>query len=154
MIPLCPDAASCVVLRSLDKGQTQILLLKRCEADGGFWSHVGGGVHAGETAVQAVLRELYEETGLRPERLYNAEYLEQFYQVEQNRILVMPVFVVFVAGDANVVLNDEHTDFTWCAFSQALERVPFHGQRQLYEHVWRLFVERSAPSWLRIPCGS
>lgn len=152
MIPLSPEAASCVVLRQIEKGRAQLLLLKRSEQDGGYWSHVGGGVEQGETAVQTIVRELKEETGLVPERLYNAEFVEQFYQVEQNRILIMPAFVVFVGGEQTVVLNEEHTAHVWCSLSEAVERVPFHGQRQLYQHVWRLFVDASAPSWLRIPC--
>lgn len=154
MIPLSPEAASCVVIQKADNDRTRLLLVKRSENDGGYWSHVGGGVESGETAVQTIVRELKEETGLVPDRLYNAEFVEQFYQVDKNRILIMPAFVAFVSHGVKVVLNNEHTDYNWCSLPQALERVPFHGQRQLYNHVWRLFVDQSAPSWLRIPIDS
>lgn len=140
MIPLCAEAVSCVILRKNESGAVEQLLVKRCPQDGDFWSHVGGGVNAEETAVEAIVREIKEETGLVPRQLYNGEFIEQFYQVDKNRILVMPVFVAFVDPEQTVVLNDEHTDFLWCAYEVALTKVPFHGQRTLYEHVWKLFA--------------
>jgi len=46
----------------------QILLVKRRTAVfKGYWALPGGGVNAGETAEQAIIREVEEETGLRVE---------------------------------------------------------------------------------------
>ncbi len=45
--------------------QKQVLLAKR--TDNGMWCIPGGHVDLGETLVQACLRELYEETGLKGE---------------------------------------------------------------------------------------
>jgi dATP pyrophosphohydrolase len=143
MIPFCPEAASCVILRKNRDDHYQQLLVKRSVEDGGYWSHVGGGVEPGETAVDTIKREILEETGLVPDALYNGEYIEQFYQVDKNRILVMPVFVAILEQERPVILNDEHTDFCWCTLDEAKKKVPFHGQRTLYDHVWTLFATDS-----------
>lgn len=154
MISMCPEAVSCVVLREQQDGQIHQLLVKRCPQDGDFWSHVGGGIEAGETAVETIVRELKEETGLVPVRLYNSEFIEQLFQAARNRILVMPLFVAFVDEHQTVTLNREHTDFEWCALETALSRVPFYGQRQAYQHVWREFVDRQPSELLRIPVAT
>ena len=79
----------------------------------GSWQTVYGGVESGETAVQAAKRELHEETGLIPLSMWQVEYLESFYFMPHDYVLVMPVFAVEVARDAPVRLNEEHDDARW-----------------------------------------
>lgn len=42
----------------------EVLLLRRVSAGGGYWHVVAGAVEAGESAREAAVRELHEETGL------------------------------------------------------------------------------------------
>jgi 8-oxo-dGTP pyrophosphatase MutT (NUDIX family) len=79
----------------------------------GSWQTVYGGIHPGETATQAALRELQEETSLTPLRLWQVEYLESFYFRPKDYVAIMPVFAVEVARDAVVTLNDEHDAVRW-----------------------------------------
>ncbi|EJE8673945.1 NUDIX domain-containing protein [Vibrio parahaemolyticus] len=58
MIPIQATHVSGVVISRID-GVDKILLLKRVK--GGYWCHVAGGVEAGETGWQTILRELKEE---------------------------------------------------------------------------------------------
>jgi dATP pyrophosphohydrolase len=79
----------------------------------GTWQTIYGGIHDGETATQAALRELKEETGLVPTEMWQVEYLESFYFRPKDYVVLMPVFAVEVPRDAEVKLNDEHDDFRW-----------------------------------------
>ena len=79
----------------------------------GSWQTVYGGVKDGETAVQAAVRELMEETGLAPLVMRQVEYLESFYFMEKDYVVLMPVFAVEVARDAEVTLNAEHDAARW-----------------------------------------
>jgi 8-oxo-dGTP pyrophosphatase MutT (NUDIX family) len=72
-------AAVCITLTDADAGagadaekQAAFVLTRRARGlrnHGGQWALPGGRLDAGETAQQAALRELEEETGWRPERV-------------------------------------------------------------------------------------
>ncbi|TME48932.1 MAG: NUDIX domain-containing protein, partial [Chloroflexi bacterium] len=69
------------VLRG-DPRRPEVLVLRRGPGgrNAGAWETVHGSVEPGERPEQAALRELREETGLAPLRLYNASRVEAFYQ--------------------------------------------------------------------------
>ena len=142
-------AVSVVVLREI-AGKTQVLLLERADSLVGEWCPVAGGLEPGETAWQGALRELFEETGLAPERFYSADFCEQFYVTQNDMILTIPVFVAYVDAAAKVVLNEEHSDFQWLSLKAARKRVPFAGQRNVLRHVKQCFVKRSPSKYLQI----
>ncbi|HEY4328999.1 MAG TPA: NUDIX domain-containing protein [Phycisphaerae bacterium] len=77
------------------------------------WQTVYGGVEPGETAVQAALRELKEETALVPAKMWQVEYIETFYFMPHDYVLMMPVFAVEVPPSAPIQLNSEHDEFRW-----------------------------------------
>jgi dihydroneopterin triphosphate diphosphatase len=79
----------------------------------GSWQTIYGGIHNGETATQAALRELKEETGLTPMHMWQVEYVETFYFRPKDYVAMMPVFAVEVPRDAAVSLNEEHDDLRW-----------------------------------------
>jgi dATP pyrophosphohydrolase len=91
---------------------------------------VGGKLHLDETAWQACLRELAEETRLSPSRLLSVPYVNRFYEWQQDRINDIPVFVAVVPTGVDPVLDEEHTDFVWLDLNAALGRLPWPGQRQ------------------------
>lgn len=116
----------------------------------GEWCQVAGRLEDDETAWAAALRELEEEASLTPERFYAAEICEQFYSHEADAIILMPVFVAWVGDAAEVVLNEEHSEFKWMSLAEALEVLPFPGQRRVLAQVWQDFVEREPTELLRI----
>jgi dATP pyrophosphohydrolase len=156
-IPIRSFAVSVVVLRPA--GSTfEVLLLKRTGTLAGTWCQVAGAIEANETAWQAGLREVEEETGLRPDRVYSADICEQFYEADRNAISLLPVFVGFAAKGATVRLNAEHSAFRWVSFDEALRMVPFAGQRKVLKHIRDEFVDNEPNPWLLIqetaPVGS
>jgi len=112
--------------------RVEFLQVRRSAQTGEYqhsWQTVYGGIEAGETAVQAAVRELAEETGLRPRAMVQVEYLESFYFQHTDHVTVMPVFAVEVAADDAITLNDEHDAWRWVD-SAALE-THFMWQTQL-----------------------
>ncbi len=147
MIPIRSIIVSAVLLSEAD-GQAKILLMKRVK--GQFWSHIAGKIELAETASQAIVREIFEETGIQVKQLYSADYLEQFYEASANVIELIPVFAVYCAEDQAVVLNDEHTEYGWFSLDQAVEKAEFGGQRLLYQYLWDNFVQRRPSDLLKI----
>jgi dATP pyrophosphohydrolase len=114
------------------------------------WCHVAGGIEANESAWQAALREIHEETGLVVTRLFSADYTEQFYEPGRNVVQIIPAFVAYVDSSQQVRLNAEHSAFRWVTFAEAAQLVTFGGQRRLYEEVRREFVARDPSHWHQI----
>ncbi|MDP3909248.1 MAG: NUDIX domain-containing protein [Gemmatimonadales bacterium] len=101
----------------------------------GSWETVHGTIEPGETPVQASLRELREETGLVPERLYNASRTEAFYRHRTDDVALIPVFAAFVARGAAVTLSAEHDRAEWLAPDAAAQRFAWPRERRALEDI-------------------
>ncbi len=130
--------------------QPKVLLLRRADTLVGIWCQVAGKVEDNETAIEAALRELREETGLVPETFYSADICEQFYEVDNNVIAIVPVFVGFVSEESPIQLNEEHDAHQWVSFEDAHEIVSFSGQRRILTAIKEEFVDKKPNELLRI----
>jgi dATP pyrophosphohydrolase len=111
------------VLRPAGRGFEVLALQRgpggRCP---GSWETVHGTIERGETPVQASQREMREETGLVPERLYNVSRVEAFYQHRTDEVALIPAFAAFVAAGAAPRLSAEHVAFDWIPLADAARR--------------------------------
>ena len=112
-------------------GGFEFLLLLRSSKKiySGTWRMVGGKIQPPEPAWRAALREIHEETRLPVSRLLTVPYINRFYEWKHDRINDIPVFVALTTG-REPVLDDEHSDFAWLSMEEALERLPWPGQRE------------------------
>lgn len=149
-IPIRAFLVSLVAIRQVG-AEWQVLLLERTQSLAGTWCQVAGKLEQDETAWQAALRELKEETGLVPQTLYSADICEQFYEADRDAITMAPVFLAVIGADDQVVLNEEHSAFQWLSFEAAAELVSFGGQRRVLRWVEEEFVSRRPSAHLKIP---
>jgi dATP pyrophosphohydrolase len=96
---------------------------------------VHGHIEAGETPAEAALRELAEETGLAPERVYNLSRVETFYQHRLDEVALVPVFAAFVAADGKVRLGVEHDRFEWLPAPEARARFAWPRESRALEDI-------------------
>ena len=101
----------------------------------GSWETVHGHIEAGETPVQAALREMREETGLDPARLYNLSRVEAFYGHRTDEIALIPVFAALVDGPAEPRASREHDCVEWLAPAAAAARFAWPRERRALEDV-------------------
>jgi dATP pyrophosphohydrolase len=122
----------CHLARPAPTGGYEYLLLRRASHKiyAGSWRMVGGKLETEETAWQACLREVAEETQLPVERLLAVPYVNRFYEWQQDRINDIPVFVAVTRSGQDPVLDEEHSDFAWLPLEAALARLPWPGQRE------------------------
>ncbi|MGR3621197.1 NUDIX hydrolase [Pseudophaeobacter sp.] len=151
-IPIRAFIVSLVAIRKC-QGQHQVLLMQRTQSLAGEWCQIAGSLEPDETAWQAALRELREETGLRPKNFYSADICEQFYEADRDAITMAPVFVAFIDPEAKVRLNHEHSTFRWVSFDEAREMVAFGGQRKVLRWVEEEFIQRQPNKHLLVKSG-
>ena len=111
---------------------------------------VSGKIEKGETAWQAALREIKEETGLIPDRLYSANEVELFYEVSQNCTNVAPVFIGFIDSHQAVELSSEHSEYKWVTCEEAVQLLTFVHQKKTIEIIEATFVRQKPLEFLKI----
>ncbi len=96
------------------------------------WQTVGGHIEerSGETAWQAAVRELREETGLEPRRWFRLDRPETFYNPDNDTIYFVPAFAALVSSEAQVTLSEEHQAFRWLTPADAASSVDWAAMRE------------------------
>lgn len=130
-------------------GNLQFLLLRRApEVEyAGQWRMLVGKIEEEEPAWQTALRELREETGQTPKRLWTLPSVNHFYEWKQDRINLIPAFAAELDDDPT--LNHEHDDFDWLAPEVAAVRMDWPEQRRLLQLATRL-LQTGVPPELEV----
>lgn len=134
--------------------QIEFLTLLRAPRSrlGQTWQSVHGRIEAGESAWQAALRELGEETALKPLGFWQLEFVNAFYVARDDTLQLCPCFAAEAAPAADIRLSHEHTAFRWLPYPQILEALLWPGQRQAVCEVMEQIVRPGpAEPFLRIP---
>ncbi len=135
------------------EGQGRYLLLQRNgKLLRGVWQPVTGRIEANENGWETALREMAEETGLAPDRLYTANRVEIFYEPRWECIAVAPVFIGFMDSkfEPAVTLSNEHGAFQWCTAEQACALLHFPQQCDTIRYLEREFVQKTPLEYLQI----
>jgi len=126
----------------------ELLVLRRAPGGrcAGSWESVHGHIEPGEHPADAALRELREETGLRPAALYNLSRVECFYQHRLDQVALVPVFVALVDPAAAAASGGEHDSMEWLTFAGARGRLAWPRERRALEDIEILLGGGSAGS--------
>ena len=102
----------------------RVLLMKRKPEKGGFWQPVSGGIERNETPLQALEREVIEETGIKSyERIVDLEYTFA-HNTEKDGVLMKMrdiCYAVEVKRMLKITLSDEHLEYIWCNLKDCLQ---------------------------------
>jgi len=121
-------ALECLTLRRAAGG--------RCP---GSWEAVHGHIEYGERPAEAALRELKEETGFAPAKLYNLSRVETFYLHRSDELAFVAVFVAFVPPEGQVRTGAEHDAHEWLPVAAAVDRLEWPRERRCLEDAVRMF---------------
>lgn len=100
--------------------QGKFLILKRAEPPL-IWAPPGGRLIPQEDPRSGVIREVREETGLDVQVLSLVDYW--FGEIERRGKLLSLDFLT-VSHSQDVVLSEEHTDFTWASLEELAKGYP------------------------------
>lgn len=145
-----------VVVFSRTGDGPRVLILRRAPHGPrypGIWQIITGTLEGEETAVEGALREMREETGLTPLRMWSVPYVNSFFDRTLNAVHLIPWFAVEVDPAANVRLSEEHVEFQWVSFEHAAPLMAWPGQRHGIGIVKEEIVEGGpAASLTEFPC--
>jgi dATP pyrophosphohydrolase len=133
---------SCFVVRPRGNSH-EFLQLRR--APGKYmedtWQLVSGGIEDGETAWQAAIRELREETALAPIEFYQVDVVNTFYLARNDSIMHSPMFCAIISANAEVRINHEHTDFRWVSRNEMESKVMWPGEKSALAELCREILD-------------
>ena len=117
------------------------LVLKRAKAKmyEHIWEGVAGKIEDGETSWEAAIRELKEETGLTPLKMFVADHVSQFYETNDDRINLVPVFGIEV-DSKSVIISREHCYYKWVDLNGALDLLVWRGQKQAIQVIHDMVI--------------
>jgi type II secretory ATPase GspE/PulE/Tfp pilus assembly ATPase PilB-like protein/8-oxo-dGTP pyrophosphatase MutT (NUDIX family) len=132
------------VIRPLRAGW-QVLVLQRAfdTRCSGAWEAVHGRLEPGERPEDGALREIREETGLDPARLYVIT-VQPYYLKVTGTVQLAVVFAAFVSEPAAVTLGPEHQRFEWLDVDAALARFAWPRERVALDEIVSLLREGDA----------
>ena len=130
----------------------KFLMLKRADKETypGFWGFLTGGREKDETVPQIAVREMKEETGLTPQKLWATEYVFQFYEPTVDKIWILPVIVAVVPADLKVVLSEENSEYRWLAAEDAQKIVFWKNLQKALEDIASELENYPAPNWIEL----
>jgi 8-oxo-dGTP pyrophosphatase MutT (NUDIX family) len=118
----------------------QVLVIHQISHRGDrFWIFPKGHAEAGETSIEASLRELAEETGLQQVTLKTDQVFSVQYSFthEEVRINKQVDYYVGVCSnqDTNITQPEEVMELRWCTFSEAEALVSHQNSKDILHKV-------------------
>jgi dATP pyrophosphohydrolase len=128
----------------------KFLLLKRSEKNKiypGIWQMITGTIESHEHTKDTLLRELEEETGLVPSKIYCIPKINTFYLAIADKICMSPVFLAIV-DSSNVKISAEHTEYKWADFDEASKLIHWPNQVESLEIIKKYLDDKDLLSKL------
>jgi 8-oxo-dGTP pyrophosphatase MutT (NUDIX family) len=139
-----PIQVAIYIVRPIDNGGHEYLMLHRVLPRLSFWQPVTGGVESGESVEQTARRELTEETGFPPDDLQSIgftysfppdEFFKDVYETPPDEIVVH-VFVASVSSGVDPRLDPvEHDEYRWCSYCDALALLHWWDDKESIKRV-------------------
>lgn len=124
----------------------EFLLLKRSAnvIYPGIWQMVTGSVDKNEKAFETALREIKEETSLKPEKFWVVPQVNSFYLPDADYVCLVPVFAALVKSGSEAAISNEHDEFKWVSRNEAKKLLAWKGQREALDTIYDYFKNESS----------
>jgi bis(5'-nucleosidyl)-tetraphosphatase len=129
-----------VIFRS-EAGKILYLLLHYEE---GHWGSSKGHRENKETTQETALREIREETGITQIRFLEGfkEEVSYAFQGPSGPLNKSVVFLLAETPVSAVRLSDEHIDYGWLAYEEALKKITYADEKAVLQKAQRYLLEQ------------
>lgn len=111
------EVAACII-----EHEWKILLVQRCvwHKHGGTWTEPGWKVEAGESHERAMIREIYEESGVII-KAWEADLLfKKYFRFDDTNIAITFYHIILDIKPEVTLSAREHSDYVWVTPKEAL----------------------------------
>lgn len=98
----------------------------------GGWFTVTGGVKSNEDPLNAVIRELKEETGLNAIKIFNLNWGSTYNW--KGKEFIEANYLSFV-NETEITLNEEHSDYKWLDLDDFIKKIDWYDNKELLKKV-------------------
>lgn len=130
------------IFRIVDK-KVQFLILRRSN-DFSYplvWQMVTGKNETNEKAIDTVVREVREETGLKIEKMWVVPNTNFYFDHKKDEINLIPVFAVQVDRNEQVNISEEHSTYKWVDYKIAKKMYAWPGQKKSIDVIYNYFMK-------------
>ncbi len=135
-------SAGAVIFRR-DGYQIKYLIL-HYHFKGNYWDFTRGKIETGETEKEAARREIKEETQLSDIEFIDnfRETTNWFYRWKNEDIFKEAVYFLAESNEENVELSDEHVEYKWLNYSDALDTLTYDNTKNILRDAHRMLEEK------------
>ena len=121
-------SAGAVLFGHFTNDERKFLLLHHTS---GHWGFPKGNVEEGETELEAVVREIFEETGITDLRFIEGFIQSIYYDYRRDGNLVQKKVSFYLAQTLtrDIKLSNEHQDLLWADYHSALTTLTYRSAR-------------------------
>lgn len=102
-----------------------------------FWQGISGGVEDLETLEDTVKREVYEETGIKVNRIIKLDTISSIPGINVNKMFnyVNNIYVVYeyafgvLIFDEEIQLSEEHEKYKWVSYDEAIKLLKYDSNK-------------------------
>jgi len=142
------NSIECWVIRRVADAEDAVLLLHKPpsrDIPAGFWQPITGGVYEGETAREACIREIYEETGLRV-RIEDLSQVDGRWEFDlPHQVVRKDLYWVEAPETTEEIALTEHDDWRWVPVSAVGTELHWESNRR----TWTAVRDRILRPWTR-----
>jgi bis(5'-nucleosidyl)-tetraphosphatase len=134
-------SAGFILLRKTAGGGVYLLL-----DYGKHWDYAKGHLEEGETAWQAAVRELREETGIRQvDRVpgFEQQMHYGFFSPGKGRVQKTVTYFLGITRSDEVTVSAEHSGFAWLSYEEAMARLTYENAREVLRGANEVVQERN-----------
>lgn len=102
---------------------------------------ITGTIESHEHTKDTVIRELAEETGLKPTKIFSIPRVNTFYLAISDKICMSPVFLTIVENE-EVIISEEHSEYKWVSYELAKDMIHWPNQADSLEIIKRYLDDK------------
>ncbi len=132
LVCLYESSSGAVVYREINE-ETRFLLIKNKRSAN--WGFPKGHLEMGETKVEAAVREVLEETGIKVKLHKDFESISK-YKIKSKIEKCVSIFVGTTDDKNTIIQKEEIEDYAWLTFAQAIPYLKFKNDRDILEEAY------------------